>query len=113
MKSFIIGLSLLVSAVSFADVVEFHIADGTQGGAWNTQETPIVAKLGDTIRFYNDDSIKHRLHTFGAPCNHGPDFAPGTTWDCVVSKSFSSESEGALYDHNFGEDAAVWIEIEE
>ncbi len=98
---------------SFADMIDFHIANGTVEKAWNSAQTPIKAKIGDTIHMINDDSVVHRLHTYGAPCDHGPDFAPGATWDCVVTGAYSSTTDGALYDHNYGESAEVWFEVTE
>lgn len=96
---------------SFASIVEFHIAPGTISNPWNTHSTSIKATVGDTIRFYNDDSVVHRLHTYGAPCEHGPDFEPGATFDCVTIDVYSSAADGPLYDHNYGEAAEVWFEV--
>lgn len=96
---------------SYAAEVEFHIAAGTVGHPWNTAATSIKAKTGDTIHFVNDDTVVHRLHTFGAPCEHGPEFMPGTSWDCVTTAAYSSTTDGPLYDHNFGEEAAVFFEV--
>ncbi len=103
----------LLSISSFANVVDFHIANGTVDKAWNTAQTAIHAKVGDTIHITNDDSVAHRLHSYGAPCDHGPDMAPSTAWDCVATGAYSSAAEGALYDHNYGETAEVWFEVTE
>jgi len=105
-------LFTLMTSNVFAAVVEFHIAPGTGANPWNTQETSIHAKIGDTIRFFNDDSEEHILHTFGSPCSHGDDFAPGASWDCKALRAFSAERNGPLYDHNHGQSAAVWIEVQ-
>ena len=94
-------------------VVEFRIPDGTGQGVWNDADTPIEATIGSVIRFFNDDSIPHRLHTNGAPCPHGPKIEPGESWDCEVTKPFSSSEKGPLYDHYAGPKAEVWIETTE
>ena len=114
-------LNILNSAIFFqlftfginthADVVEFHITAGTAEKAWNAEVTSIKGKLGDTIHFVNDDSVVHRLHTYGSPCDHGPDFQPGGTWDCVTTSAYNAGTDGPLYDHNFGESAEVWFNI--
>lgn len=91
------------------NIVVFRIASGTGTGSWNTQQTMIRATVGQTVRFVNDDTIVHRLHTNGAPCPHGTQFQPGSTYDCVVTRTFNSAA-GPLYDHNVGTSAQVWIE---
>lgn len=113
MKIYAVILSSLLSVVSVAsnaEIVEFRIPAGTQNNSWNTQETPIVFKVGDTIRIFNDDSTLHRLHTNGAPCGHGPDIKPGKSWDCLAKYALSSTQDGPLYDHYAGETAEVWFE---
>jgi hypothetical protein len=87
-------------------VIEFHIANGTQEGPWNTDKSVVHVKLGQILRVINDDTIGHRMHTDGAPCPHGPQIEPGKTWDCLVSKPFT----GVLYDHQFGQPAAFYID---
>ncbi len=104
------GLHLIFSAYVSAEVIEFRIANGTDKNPWNTANSPIQARQGDVIRFYNDDMTVHRLHTNGAPCPHGPDIAAGGSWDCIVSQPYSSSASGALYDHYVGPEAQVWIE---
>jgi len=59
---FTIGFISTMASAALADVVEFHIANGTGPQAWNTQDTAIWAKVGDVVRFYNDDVVDHRLH---------------------------------------------------
>lgn len=106
--------SVLVFAVHFAnaDVVEFRIKEGTGAQSWNTQETSILGKVGDTIRIINEDVVKHQLHTLGAPCPHGDSIAPNEYADCVATEPYSSTESGPLYDHGFGSKAKVWIEIQ-
>lgn len=92
------------------DIVEFHIAAGTGDGPWNTFDNPIVVKVGQTLRFINDDSVPHLMHTNGSPCPHGArDILPGETGDCVISSPHNSGDED-LYDHEFGPDAQIYIQ---
>ncbi len=100
-----------IALVASAHTLDFHIEKGTVEKPWNSVTTPIRARVGDTIRFFNDDSVVHRLHTYGAPCEHGPDFDPGSTFDCIVTSGYSSSTDGPLYDHNYGESAEVWFEV--
>ena len=53
------------------DVVEFHIVKGTGNKPWNTKETAVEVKVGQTLRIINDDNAPHYLHTPGRPCSHG------------------------------------------
>ncbi len=92
-----------------AAVVTFRIASGTGRGAWNTEANPVRVTVGQTLRIYNDDSIVHRLHTNGAPCNHQPnDTPPGGFFDCVVSRTIVPSNAGT-YDHNIGTGARFYI----
>lgn len=93
-------------------VVEFKILNGTGNQPWNTDTEPILAKVGTIIRFINEDIIDHQLHTYGAPCSHGPAIPPGKSWDCLAKKPYDMMKEGALYDHHFGPSAAVWLHVE-
>jgi hypothetical protein len=114
-----IGLLSWYAAASFADanaetdnkgVTEFHIPAGTGHGAWNTEETMVIVKLGDTVRIINDDHIVHALHTSGAPCPHSPPIAPAGSYDCIATKLYDSQASGPLYDHYSGpENSAFWI----
>lgn len=113
MKLLFVLITTLTATISFAEIVEFRIPAGTNNGPWNTSDMPIVAKVGDTIRFYNEDSVKHTLHTYGAPCEHGDLMEPGDTWDCVTTAPLNSEIDGPLYDHNYGEAAEVWFNVSE
>jgi hypothetical protein len=45
-----------------AGIVVFRIKPGTGNGPWNTPDTPIVAKVGQTLEIHNDDSVQHWLH---------------------------------------------------
>ena len=101
--------SFLTIATAQAALVEFSIAPGTDRGPWNSPDTMIEVMVGDTLRIYNDDSVRHRLHTFGAPCSHGPNIAPGEYWDCFIRRPYDSMVSGPVYDHYYGPDAEVWI----
>jgi plastocyanin len=113
MKTLLLISTLFLNASAFADpaMIEFHIAAGTGENAWNTPATTVEAQIGQTIRFYNDDTIVHRLHTPGVPCPHGPDFQPGTTFDCVISSPYTVAADGPLYDHNVGPSARFYLEV--
>ncbi len=97
------------SAETAPAVVEFHILKGTAGGVWNTKETIVKVKIGDTLRLVNDDTVDHRMHTNGAPCDHGDTFKPGTTYDCKIGKAFDATKSGPLYDHEYGSKAEFWV----
>jgi plastocyanin len=109
--SAILAVALLGSVTASAvDVVEFHIKAGTGSGPWNKFNDPIQVKVGQTLRFINDDSISHYLHTNGSPCPHGTRrFAPGESYDCVISKTHRAADED-LYDHDQGPDAQVYVQ---
>ena len=95
-----------------AKVVEFHIEAGTGKGPWNAQADTLVVKVGQTVHVVNDDTVVHRLHTNGAPCPHGPNFAPGATFDCVASKAFDPAGPaGPVYDHIAGTSAQFWLKV--
>ncbi len=70
----------------------------------------INAKIGQTIRVFNDDTVIHRLHTANnAPCPHGVNIPVGGSRDCVVGKAFDSTNSNAVYDHIVGQSAKIWI----
>lgn len=93
-----------------ADIVEFHIADGTGAAPWNTRATIVKVKVGQTLRIVNDDSVKHRLHTFNnRPCAHqGPDSDPGQFYDCVVATPADPDVD-LMYDHNAGAKSRFYL----
>lgn len=51
-------------------IVEFHIAAGTGSGPWNASETRVIAKVGDTLRIWNDDTAPRQPQSDGAPPIH-------------------------------------------
>ena len=89
-------------------IVMFNIAPGTGNNSWNTKETMLTVKIGQTLKIVNNDSVPHRLHTNGAPCAHGPEFLPGQTFNCVISKVFDP-GNNPLYDHSAGTTAQFWV----
>ena len=115
MRFLFVGAVCLTGAAALAQVegegntVEFRIAAGTQGSAWNTKEQMVRVAIGDTLRVFNDDSIAHQLHTNGAPCGHGDRINPGQSWDCRISRTFDPMTSGPLYDHGFGPSAEFWV----
>jgi hypothetical protein len=113
-----LALALLATAsfmaVSHADdqIVPFHIKAGTGDGAWNTPDNPVVVKVGQVLRLYNDDSISHFLHTDGSPCPHGSHpFAPGEYYDCVIQSAHDAGDDD-LYDHDQGPDAQFYVQAD-
>jgi hypothetical protein len=94
------------------NIVEFRIAAGTGRNPLNTPDTFVSAKVGQTLRFYNDDTITHRFHTGGIPCPHGPNFAPGTSYDCVLTREIDTVARpGALYEHISGPTALFYLKV--
>jgi mono/diheme cytochrome c family protein len=84
------------NVVETADEVVFHIKKGTGSGAWNTAETPVVAKVGKKFTIVNDDTVNHQWHTYGTPCPHGSLMQPGESSTCTPSERYNGEP---LYDH--------------
>lgn len=91
------------------NIVLFKIKAGTGTSPWNTQAEMMTAKVGQTIRIVNEDTVTHRLHTGGAPCPHGANFAPGATYDCVVTKVVDPGTKPPTYDHIAGNNAFFWV----
>lgn len=108
----IISFVFIFSSAAFAgNLVEFHIPNGTNQGAWNSEETMVTVSMGDTLRIINDDSVNHQLHTSGSPCSHGSLMKPGGYYDCKIQSTYSIDEDGALYDHLAGPNAAFYIEV--
>jgi hypothetical protein len=94
-------------------VVEFHIAPGTTGGPWNARGTAVAAKVGDTLRIVNDDSVAHRPHTSGAPFPHpAVDISPQQSMDFLLARPYDSAAAGPLSDHLFGPGAQFFINVQ-
>jgi len=92
--------------------VVFHIPSGAGSGPWNVGSDRVIAKVGDTLRIINDDSIPHRLHTPGRPFPHpATDILPGGTADFVLQTTFQPGVDGLLFDHAFGQQATFFLEV--
>lgn len=94
-------------------VVTFHIPAGTDAQAWNSQANPVTARVGDTLRIFNDDAVAHRPHTDGsAPFAHPEsDIQPGASADYALTAPFASVPGNTLYDHDHGIAAAFWLTV--
>ena len=93
-------------------IVTFHIASGTGRGPWNDGSGRVIAKVGDTLRIINDDSVAHRLHTSGRPFPHpDADIFPGATADFVLQTPFDPSADGPLVDHDQGPQALFFLEV--
>jgi hypothetical protein len=87
----------------------FRIRAGTGQGAWNTPQTAIVGRVGETLTIINDDTVEHQLHTNGAPCPHmNSPIPPGGQGICQFSQPYN---EGPLYDHLYQQTSQVYISV--
>jgi hypothetical protein len=94
-------------------VVDFHIGPGTAGGEWNSRESAVAARVGDTLRIVNDDSVAHRPNTNGAPFAHpSVDIAPLQTAEFLLENPYASAATGPLSDHLFGPAAQFFINVQ-
>jgi hypothetical protein len=92
--------------------VVFHIPSGTGGGAWNDGSGRVIAKVGDTLRIVNDDSVGHRLHTSGRPFPHpATPIFPGGSADFLLMTTFDPNADGPLSDHEQGPQALFFLEV--
>jgi hypothetical protein len=92
--------------------VIFHIHAGTGNGPWNDGSSRVIAKVGDTLRIINDDSISHRLHTNGQPFPHpANDIPAGGSADFLLQTPYDPTLTGPLYDHDQGPHALFFIEV--
>ena len=88
--------------------VVFTIPAGTGSGPWNTSGNAVTAKVGDTLRIINGDSVPHRLHTDGTPFPHPAlDLGPGQLEEYLLQKAFT----GALYCHTHGSESKFWLTV--
>jgi len=92
--------------------VVFRIPSGAGGGPWNDGSSRVIAKVGDTLRIINDDSVPHRLHTSGRPFAHpAADILPGASADFVLQTPFDPNTDGPLTDHDQGPQALFFLEV--
>ncbi len=93
-------------------LVTFHIPAGTGTQPWNTPDTAVQAKVGDTLRIVNDDAVPHQPHTDGAtgPFPHPSADIPagGGSADYLLQRAF----QGSLHDHDSGPSARFWITVQ-
>ncbi|MDA9951699.1 hypothetical protein N9D31_03885 [Oligoflexaceae bacterium] len=92
---------------------DFVIAEGTGSNPWNERQDLLQLYVGDTLTIRNEDSVPHRLHTGGIPCEHGSDMQPGESYVCELSSAYDAAADGVLYDHHHGETAEFWIRVTE
>jgi hypothetical protein len=109
LKNFFVLVTLFSASLGYSKVVMFEIKNGTGNYSWNTQQETVQVQVGDILRVFNNDSITHRLHTNGAPCEHSPDIKTTKFWDCKIQRPYNVEAQGPLYDHYVGDEAAFWI----
>lgn len=95
------------AAGTIAMVVNFNIAAGTGTKPWNVANQPVEVFIGQTLRLNNMDTVTHRLHTGGAPCPHGANFAPNASANCVITRAASATT--VLYDHIAGTNARFYL----
>ena len=107
---FIVVALMSAAMAGEAAVVEFHIPAGTGKKPWNTRQTTVEVKVGQTLRLINDDVTKHRMHTNdGKPCAHAPaNLEKGTQYDCVVTQVADPDVD-LCYDHNVGPSARFYV----
>lgn len=114
-KGFTYLMAAMLTSAGMAmaeDVVEFHIPADTGKKPWNTRDTMVEVKVGQTLRIINDDTTQHRLHTTaGKPCKHGPsNVAKGDHYDCVVTTTADPDvADEFCYDHNVGPSARFYV----
>jgi hypothetical protein len=88
---------------------KFTIPMGTGNKPWNSPSSPMEVYVGQTLTITNADSVNHQLHTNGRPCAHGNPMSSGGTSTCVISQSYSSASNGPVYEHNVDASAAFYL----
>jgi hypothetical protein len=94
-------------------IVEFHIPRAVGAGPWNTREQMIQARVGDTLRLVNDDTVPRRLHTSGSPFPHpDADIMPGQAEDLLLLTPFDPGLNQPLHDHVHGVGAQFWITVQ-
>ena len=80
--------------------------------SWNSRETRVVGKVGDTLRITNNDLVAHQLHTSGRPFAHpATAIQPGSSDDFFLQTAFDPDTSPTPSDHLSGPSALFWIEI--
>ena len=106
------GQSAIVPSDEFTyGIVDFTIPAGTGSGPWNTSDNPVLAWIGDVVRFHNADSVPHRLHADGGVGAHwATDLGPGGTLDWPLTGT--STLGDVLYDHDYGMTARFYLVVD-
>jgi hypothetical protein len=94
------------------NLVTFAIVAGTGTNAYNQKATPVVVKVGQTLRITNNDTVVHQIHSGGAPFPHGDPIAPGATvnYTIVAASNIANLTQAPNYDHVAGQAAMFWIQ---
>jgi hypothetical protein len=94
------------------ETIVFRIPANTGSGAWNSRDTMLVARKGDTLQIINDDTVPHQLHTSGGVFPH-PDTAirPGLGEEFLLEATYDPVQQGPLYDHLHGQQAQFWLRV--
>jgi len=108
------------------DEVVFLIKPGTGGGSWNSPSSTVKLKRGQKLRLVNMDSVKHQLHTNGAPFEHGgvlaayqpplglvaapkPEHYTQAVYTCKTPQKLS-QGRAQNWDHFAGRGASFYLE---
>ncbi len=104
-------LALGMSSTAGAALITFSVAPGTGASPWNDQGHQFTVHIGDTVRFVNNDSSVHALHTSNnRPCEHMKDMRPnGGTQDCLIVNEFDPATDGPLFDHWHQRTGHFWM----
>ncbi|HEX7071378.1 MAG TPA: hypothetical protein VF190_11255 [Rhodothermales bacterium] len=93
-------------------VLEFRIRSGIGAQPWNEESSPVIGRVGDTLRLINDDFLPHKLHTRGTPFPHASiDILPQHSFDHLLLAPHDPVIDGPLFDHNSGQSAQFWISV--
>jgi plastocyanin len=91
-------------------IFAFHIKAGTGSNSYNTAATYALVFVGQSIKFYNDDSVNHELHTGGSPVAHGTqEMMPGGTDSYSVISAHENVNANDVYDHISGPSALFYV----
>jgi hypothetical protein len=97
-----------VLSVAEEKLVVFTIKAGTGAGDWNTEDTKVVADVGDTLRVVNKDSMTHGPQTEGDPFpDPTSNIPPLSKADYVLESAF----DGTLHCAVHGPSSQFWITV--
>lgn len=81
-------------------IINFDLPSGLGKTSWNTTSNIVEVFVGQTLVFRNLDSVRHALHTGGAPCAHTSTADPGQNFNCVITNTYDSLTvTSTVYDH--------------